>query len=146
MKDRETNLVAVEVVENTDRPTLIGFVADHTPETSMVYSDEHAAYKTMINHKSIRHSAGQYVDGEAHTNGIESLWSMLKRGIYGTYHHISKKHTHRYATEFAGRHNARPLDTDDQIKCLMAGMTGKRLRYRDLIAEEANQSFLEGSA
>ena len=137
IKDRKTNLVAVEVVENTDRPTLIGFVADHTPETSMVYSDEHAAYKTMINHKSIRHSAGQYVDGEAHTNGIESLWAMLKRGIYGTYHHISKKHTHRYTTEFAGRHNARPLDTDDQIKRLMAGMTGRRLRYRDLIAEEA---------
>ena len=60
---------------------------------------------------------------------------MLKRGIYGTYHHISPKHTHRYATEFAGRHNSRPLDTDDQLKRLMAGMTGRRLRYRDLIAE-----------
>ena len=137
MKDRETNLVAVEVVESTDRPTLIGFVADHTPETSMVYSDEHAGYKTMVNHKAIRHNAGQYVDGEAHTNGIESLWSMLKRGIYGTYHHVSRKHTHRYAQEFAGRHNARPLDTDDQIKHLMASMTGRRLRYRDLIADEA---------
>ena len=132
MKDRETNEVAVEVVENTDRPTLIGFVADHTPETSMVYSDEHAGYKTMINHKAIRHSAGQYVDEEVHTNGIESLWAMLKRGIYGTYHHVSEKHTHRYAQEFARRHNSRPNDTIDQVHNVIRGMDGKRLRYQDL--------------
>ena len=60
MKDRETN----QVVEATDRPTLIGFVADHTTDRSIVYTDEHAAYRTMTNHVTVRHSAEQYVEGE----------------------------------------------------------------------------------
>ena len=60
---------------------------------------------------------------------------MLKRGITGTYHHVSPKHTGRYATEFAGRHNARPQDTIDQVRGLVKGAEGKRLRYADLIAE-----------
>ena len=136
MKDRATNQVAVEVVEATDRPTLIGFVADHTTDRSIVYTDEHAAYRTMTNHVTVRHSAEQYVEGEAHTNGIESLWAMLKRGIYGTYHHISEKHTHRYSTEFAGRHNNRPKDTIDQVRATVKGMVGKRLTYKDLVADE----------
>ena len=87
----------------------------------------------MINHETVRHSAGQYVEGEAHTNGIESHWSLFKRGIYGTYHHISPKHTHRYAVEFAGRHNDRSEDTLDQMQGMVRGMEGKRLRYGDLI-------------
>ena len=57
---------------------------------------------------------------------------MLKRGIYGTYHHVSEKHTHRYAQEFAGRHNSRPNDTIDQVRQVIRGMDGKRLRYQDL--------------
>ena len=74
--------------------------------------------------------------GDVHTNGIESLWSMLKRGINGTYHHISPKHTARYATEFAGRHNSRSDDTLDQVRGLVKGSEGKRLRYLNLIAED----------
>ena len=61
---------------------------------------------------------------------------MLKRGVYGTYHHISPQHTARYATEFAGRHNDRPLDTVDQVKSLVKGAEGKRLRYKDLVPEK----------
>ena len=135
-KDRETNEVRVAVAEKTDRPTLQGFVADHTAdETAMVFTDEHAGYKGMLNHVAVPHSRGEYVHGEVHTNGIESLWAMLKRGITGTYHHISPKHTERYAVEFAGRHNSRPQDTIDQVQGIIRGMDGKRLRYRDLIAE-----------
>ncbi len=72
--------------------------------------------------------------GQAHTNGIESFWAMLKRGYYGTYHRMSEKHLQRYVNEFAGRHNMRPLDTIDQMKAMARGMDGKKLRYRDLIA------------
>ena len=70
--------------------------------------------------------------GMATTNGIESFWAMLNRGITGTYHHISHKHVGRYASEFAGRHNERPKDTVEQIRGLIQGMEGKRLRYSDL--------------
>ena len=132
MKDRETSEVAVEVIEATDRPTLQGFVADHAEDTAMVFTDGAQAYEGMINHETVQHSLGEYVDGEVHTNGIESLWAMLKRGIYGTYHHVSEKHAGRYATEFAGRHNSRPNDTIDQVRQVIRGMDGKRLRYQDL--------------
>ena len=135
-KDRETNQVAVKVIESTDRPTLQGFVADHADDRAMVYTDEAAGYKGMMNHVAVPHGREEYVHGEVHTNGIESLWAMLKRGVYGTYHHISPQHTHRYATEFAGRHNDRPLDTVDQVKSLVKGAEGKRLRYQDLVGDE----------
>ena len=71
--------------------------------------------------------------GQAHTNGIESFWALLKRGYYGTYHRMSPKHLQRYVDEFAGRHNMRPLDTIDQMKAMVRGMDRKRLRYRDLV-------------
>ena len=135
-KDRETGQIAVKVIEKTDRPTLIGFVASHTEdERTMVFTDEHAGYKGMVNHVAVPHSREEYVHGEVHTNGIESHWSMFKRGIIGTYHHISPKHTERYAVEFAGRHNHRPLDTEQQLSALVKGADGKRLRYSDLIAD-----------
>ena len=76
----------------------------------------------------------RYVREDIHTNGMESHWSMLKRGINGTFHHISKEHAGRYATEFAYRHNVRESDTPDQIANLVKATEGKRLKYEDLIA------------
>ena len=67
------------------------------------------------------------------TNGIESFWALMKRGLHGTYHHVSVKHLGRYVDEFSGRHNVRPLDTQDQMGKMAAGMVGKRLTYADLI-------------
>ena len=75
---------------------------------------------------------GEYVNGQAHTNDIESFWSLPKRSYHGTYHHMSAKHLDRYVGEFAGRHNDRPLDTVDQLRAIVRGMVGKRLRYADL--------------
>ena len=59
---------------------------------------------------------------------------FLKRGYVGTYHRMSTKHLGRYVTEFAGRHNARPLDTLNQMEQIAQGLVGKRLKYRDLTA------------
>ena len=72
---------------------------------------------------------------QAHTNGIESFWALLKRGYYGTYHKMSEKHLSRYIGEFAGRHNARAVDTIQQMTLMAQGMMGKRLPYRELIAD-----------
>ena len=87
-----------------------------------------------MTHRAVRHNSGEYVRGDVHTNGVEGFWAMIKRGIYGTYHHVSAEHLHRYVTEFEGRHNSRPLDTEDQMTVMAIGAEGKRLRYRDLIA------------
>ena len=142
-KDRESNKVVARHIENTDTPNVAGFVARRTKLGSTVYTDESAAYNALAphyGHEAVNHSIGEYVRGQAHTNGIESFWSMLKRGYQGTYHKMSAKHLDRYVTEFAGRHNAREADTVDQLAGVVAGMRGKRLRYRDLIADNGRVS------
>ena len=135
VKDRATNQVRAKVVERTDGATLQGFVVDNTAPNATVYSDEAAAYEGLPNpHEAVKHSVSEYVRGMAHTNGVESFWSMLKRAHMGTFHKLSPKHLNRYVNEFTGRHNLRENDTIDMIGALADGMQGKRLRYRELIA------------
>ena len=99
-----------------------------------VYTDDHGGYQGMpFEHETVKHSISEYVNGMAHTNGIESFWALLKRGYHGTYHHMSEKHLGRYVTEFSGRHNDREVDTIDQMAAIICGLVGKRLRYQDLI-------------
>ena len=78
------------------------------------------------------------------TNGIESFWSMLKRAHKGTFHKLSAKHMQRYVEEFCGRHNVRELDTADQMLLVARAMRGKRLRYRNLVADNGLSSGARG--
>ena len=141
-KDRETNRVAARVVENTDAPTLQGFVREHVEPGATVYTDEAKAYKGMpeFTHEAVNHSVSEYVRDMVSTNGMESFWALLKRGHQGIYHKMSPKHLDRYVQEFAGRHNARDADTIDQMTGIVAGMDGKRLRYADLTADNGLDS------
>ena len=137
LKDRTTNKVKAQVVEKTDGKTLKGFVHMNTDFGAQVYTDEATAYQGLNRpHEAVKHSAGEYVREMAHTNGIESFWSMLKRGHDGTYHHFSVKHLDRYVTEFEGRHNNRPLDTEEQMGRMAQRGVGKHLPYADLIGPE----------
>ena len=134
-KDRATKQVRAQVVECTDKPTLQGFVIEHAAPDATVYTDEASAYEGLpFVHEAVKHSVKEFVRGQIHTNGMESFWSMLKRGYIGVYHKMSPKHLNRYVTEFAGRHNDRESDTVDQTSGIVEGMGGKRLRYKDLIA------------
>ena len=134
-KDRETGKVTARPIAFTDRADLQGFVVESTDIGSVVYTDEAKAYEGMPHrsHWAVKHSAGEYVKRQASTNGIESFWALMKRGLHGTYHHVSVKHLGRYVDEFSGRHNARPLDTQDQLGKMAAGMVGKRLTYAQLV-------------
>ena len=134
-KDRATNRVSATVVSNTDAKSLQGFVGDHAAKGATVYTDDHGGYQGMpFEHETVKHSISEYVNGMAHTNGIESFWALLKRGYHGTYHHMSEKHLGRYVGEFAGRHNARNADTIEMMGQMAKGMVGKRLRYFELVA------------
>ncbi len=137
LRDRATGQVAAKVVDKTDSATLQKFVTDHTVEGATVYTDEAHAYRGMKNrgHEAIKHSVGEYVREMAHTNGIESFWSTVKRSFHGTFHHFSAKHMNRYVSEAAGRHNCREADTIDMMALMARGMEGKRLKYKDLIAD-----------
>ncbi|MCY3747759.1 MAG: IS1595 family transposase [Chloroflexi bacterium] len=133
VKDRATNQVRATVVADTKQATLQPFVRQHLGPDTEVYTDEWWGYRGLPNHTAVKHKVGHWVDGQAHTNGLESFWAMLKRGYHGTYHKMSPKHLARYLGEFEGRHNNRPADTLEQMRRLARGMLGKRLSYAELI-------------
>ena len=136
VKDRKTGAVSAAVVEHADQRTLHSFVRANVEPSATLYTDELPAYRGMreFKHEAVKHSVGEYVREQAHTNGVESFWALLKRGYHGTYHRMSPKHLGRYVQEFAGRYNLRDLDTVEQMTALARGMVGKRLRYRDLVS------------
>ena len=133
MKDRQTNKVTAAVSGAVDKATLHGFVHGQAKPGATVFTDDHRAYEGLLNRQSVKHSVKEYVTGQAHTNGIESFWSLLKRGYYGTYHKMSPSHLHRYVAEFEGRHNARQRDTLEQMGAMVKDADCKRLSYKDLI-------------
>ena len=141
IKDRATKQVRAKVVPRTDKATLQGFVMTHTAPEAIVYTDDASAYEGLpFAHESVKHSVSEYVRDQAHTNGVESFWSMLKRAHKGTFHKISPKHLNRYVTEFAGKHNLREIDTVNQLEEIAIRLYGKRLRYQDLIRDNGLDS------
>ena len=140
-KDRATNRVSAMVVRDTDKETLHDFVEDNAEPDAIVYTDDAAAYQGIPNpHETVKHSVSEYVNGMAHTNGIESFWSMLKRAHKGTFHKISPKHLQRYVSEFAGKHNIRDSGTLDQMRDTFARLVGRNLLHRNLIADNGLSS------
>ncbi len=135
VKDRPTKQVRAQVTRRLDAPALQGFVVENTAPDATVYTDEATAYEELPRpHESVKHSVSEYVRGQVHTNGMESFWSMMKRGYIGIYHKMSPKHLDRYVDEFAGRHNLRESDTLTQMGAVVRGFEGKRLTYGELIA------------
>jgi len=108
--ERKGNVVA-RVIGSMDAPTLASFVRRATDEkVSLVVTDENPGYRHIgkgIKHEAVNHSRGEYVRGNIHTNSIESFWSLLKRGIVGTYHNVSKEYLPFYLNEFSFRFNNR---------------------------------------
>ena len=133
-KDRATNRVSAEAVPFIDKEMALGFISYAASEDATIYTDESPVYAGLQKHEAVCHSVGEFVRDQAHTNGIESFWALLKRGYYGTYHRLSPKHLNRYVQEFAGRYNIRNLDTIQQMSLITKGLDKKRLKYKDLVA------------
>lgn len=107
---------------------------------SKLYTDEHASYADLnglfFRHDSVNHSDGEYVRGNVHTNGIESVWAVMKRGLHGVYHHASHKHLGRYVDEFTFRLNAGNVvrHTLQRLDSFVSAIVGKRITYKELTA------------
>ena len=80
---------------------------DQVVDGAKIYTDDHRGYQGLPNQQTVNHSVGKYVDDQAHTNGVESFWSMPKGGYHGAYNKMSRKHLGRYVNQFAGRHSRR---------------------------------------
>jgi transposase-like protein len=124
------------VLARTDAATIQAAVIDSVIPNSTLYTDEHGSYAGMdvaYNHASVNHSAKEFVNGMAHTNGIESVWAVLKRGFYGVYHSFSEKHLQRYVDEFSFRLNEGNVKnrTMSRIDSLLGNSVGVRITYKD---------------
>ncbi|HXP72676.1 MAG TPA: IS1595 family transposase [Stellaceae bacterium] len=124
-------------VPTVNAKTLRPILVEQAKRSSALMSDEAVHSKQLgaefFTHQSVNHSAGEYVKGNAHTNTVEGYFSILKRGIYGVYHHVSPAHLKRYLAEFDFRYSHRSaVGVDDRARALKAlkGIEGKRLTYR----------------
>lgn len=125
-------------VENTQRATLHNMVMQNVALGSKVNTDEFSAYEGLnyfYLHGSVDHVGGKYVIGDVHTNTVESFFALFKRGVYGIYHSMSKKHLQRYLQEFCFRYNMRTQDNGTGLFSVLDNCDG-RLTYKELIANE----------
>lgn len=130
--------VRVAILPSTKKEAIQGAVRYAVAPGSMICTDEHSAYIGMAEyeHRAVNHTAKQFVDGMAYTNGIESVWAVLKRGFYGTYHSFSTKHLLRYVDEFACRLNEGnvKIHTMDRIDAVLRKAVAVRVTYAELIS------------
>ncbi len=130
--------VRAEVMNKVNSKNMQKFLDDNIESGSTISTDEAKFYRPVEGYEKllVNHSVSQYVNGMASTNGIESVWAVLRRGFHGTFHHISKKHLSRYVDEFTFRLNEGnvKIDTLDRMKKVVKNATGKRLTYKELIA------------
>jgi transposase-like protein len=128
--------VRAEPVIHACKEVLKPIIRRNVSRDAVIMSDEFKAYrglnKEFKDHQVVAHSKKQYAKGIAHTNNIENFWSMMKRGINGIYHHVDKKHLHRYTDEFAYRYNSRKLNDVERFHAFFQYCSG-RLTYQELI-------------
>ena len=127
-------------IENVSIEDVHQAIHEHIAVGSTLYTDEHAAYNDLdglfFKQQRVNHSANEYVRGMASTNSIESVWAVLKRGLKGVYHKVSKKHLARYVDEFAFRLNAGNVKrhTLERLDSFVLAVAGKRITYSELTA------------
>ena len=127
-------------IKNTSIEEIQSAIQANVEIGSTLFTDEHAAYNDLdglfFRQERVNHSANEYVRGMASTNGIESVWAVLKRGLNGVYHQISKKHLVRYVDEFTFRLNEGDVKrhTLKRLDSFVDAVVGKRITYRELTA------------
>ena len=122
-------------IERVTAENLRSALNENAEASSRIMTDDSILYTSIrddfASHETVNHSKREYVRGDVSTNTIEGFFGIFKRGINGVYHHLSKKHLHRYTTEFEFRYNARKVSDGLRTHAAIAGFEGKRLKYRD---------------
>ncbi len=135
MRERGGKVKAMPV-KYTDKVVLQKAITNNVKHGTVVYTDDHRSYIGLegYDHNTVNHSAKEFVNGMAHTNGIESVWAVLKRGYNGVYHNMSVKHLRKYVNEFTFRLNDGDVKrhTLERIDSLVDASIGKRLTYAEL--------------
>jgi len=127
-------MVRSQVVKRVTGKNLKAVLRRNVEPSAAIMTDNLFAYRRatsgFASHESVNHSAGEYVRGLAHTNGVEGFFSLLKRGVMGTFHHISEQHLPLYLAEFDHRHNFRKVSDGQRTVEALKKSVGKRLMYR----------------
>lgn len=149
MLDRETREVRAKVIPHVDRRVLQEAILQNVSPGSKIYTDSLPEYKNLKNldfvHEAVNH-VNEYVRGEVHTNGLENFWSLLKRGLRGTYVAVEPFHLERYVDEQVFRFNNRatktnPLNDADRFILAVSQVAGKRLTYKELTGKVGETAF-----
>lgn len=128
--------VICKVIKNTSRSELTPNILKFIDLSAIIYTDEWQGYNEvseMYEHYFVDHSRHQYADGDVYTNTIEGFWSLLKRGIVGIYHHLSRKHLQLYVNEFCFRYNTRKISSFSRFNLLLRNSNYK-FTYQQIIA------------
>ena len=135
LRERESGRVRAFPIPDASKKTLHGAINVNFAKDSTVYSDDWKAYRGLEGywHAWVRHSRKEYVQGDTHTNGIESFWALLKRGHKGVYHSMSTKHLHRYVNEFAEHVNTIGLTVLECLAQTVPRVVGVIISYRELV-------------
>lgn len=126
--------VKAMVVRNTKRSTLVGNIENHVEQGATIYTDALESYEILAKkfiHETVDHAVA-YVKDNCHTNGMENFWSLLKRGLKGTYISAMPWHLFRYVDEQVFRFNERKVTDAERFNAVMARVLGKRLQYAEL--------------
>ena len=128
-----------KIVADVTGKTLKQVIRENVDKASRILTDEGTGYRKIGDefdggHEAVCHGRHEYVRGDIHTNNIESFFGMLRRGLDGVYHSVSKEHLHRYLSEFEYRHNYRELADGQRTKLAIRRSNGKRLTYKDCVA------------
>jgi transposase-like protein len=147
--DRETRQVRAQVIPNVSREILQDVILNGIAGNGTVYTDGWKSYANLKDldfvHETVNH-LDEYVRGEVHTNGIENFWSLLKRGLRGTYVAVEPFHLEKYVDEQVFRFNNRatrrnPLNDADRFIMAVSQIAGKRLTYAELTGKEGKTAF-----
>jgi transposase-like protein len=148
MLDRESRKVRATVVRNTKRDTLQAEILDNVHHGTSVYTDKAVVYDALAEkyvHEVVDHMK-EYVNGRVHTNGLENFWSLLKRGLNGTYVAVEPYHLFRYVDEQVFRYNnrgtkANPVNDGDRFRLALSQITGKRLTFAEVTGKVGETNF-----